>query len=57
MTPEELDAIVLEYFTEFMQDGFDLNSDNSLNDIFHVLFEAGFMACLAASNESDEEEE
>lgn len=55
MTPEELDAVVLEYFNEFMEDGFDLNSDNSLNDIFHVLFEAGFMACLAASEENEEE--
>jgi len=57
MTSEELENVVLEYFTEFMQDGFDLDSDNSLNDIFHVLFEAGFMACLAAADESDEDEE
>ena len=55
MTPEELDAVVLEYCNEFMEDGFDVNSDNSLNDIFHVLCEAGFMACLAASEEAEEE--
>ena len=55
MTPEELDEVVSEYFNEFMADGFTLNSDNSLNDIFHVLFEAGFMACLAASEEAEAE--
>lgn len=55
MTPEELNALVLEYFNEFMEDGFDLDSDNSLNDIFHILFEAGFMACLTASEEDEEE--
>ena len=38
MTFEELEVLIKDNFETFMADGFDINSDKSLNDLFFVLF-------------------
>jgi len=49
MTFEELEVLIKDNFETFMADGFDINSDKSLNDLFFVLFKQGWLNCLDAA--------
>jgi len=54
---EKLDELVEDMFETYIEDGFDFNTDQSLNDIFFMIFNDAVQMTLKVLEENSEEEE
>jgi len=53
----QLGELVEDMFETYIEDGFDFNTDQSLNDIFFMIFNDAVQMTLKVLEENSEEEE
>jgi len=54
---EKLEELVEDMFETYIEDGFDFNTDQSLNDIFFMIFNDAVQMTLKVLEENSEEDD
>ena len=53
---EQMEAIIDGLYDEYVEGGFDFNTEQSLDDIFRMIFKDAFMAAVNIYESNEEEE-
>lgn len=54
---EQMEAMIDEMFEEYAEGGFDLTTDQSLNDVFKMIFSDAVHMTISVLESADQEEE